>query len=364
MPKLVSEIASGQQFSRSSTEGKVSDSQVRAFRILLGQPGEVVDVQDECGITIGAKHPLNTNIYCVSWDVKFDGDSRTVLIATFNYQSTASSTGDDKNDQPPEIRPANWSTSTSLLEVPARWWHEVSQNGEAVIPAKPIVNPVKDMYDGVSRFEAIVTINIEQFEPTDPTRHSLYAGCVNTDSIAVGSLQCFPGSLMFRGVQSRPTVESWGSAVRRGWTAGYEFAFRRNHTKGIYTAGATYDGNIGWDIAVPQTGFSVINLDAGVAQAAVEVGSMALKHGSDGKIEGWPNSPEIVAGTDGKKVRGMVLVHAFEDGGASQLPCAQPIPLNDNGTPRARTAEPPVIVKRYRANDAIDFTQTFRLRLQ
>lgn len=385
MPRLISEIASGQQFSRSATEGKLTDSQVRTFRILLNQPGEAVDVQEACGITIGARHPANTNIYCVSWDAKFDGDSRTVIVATFNYQSTASSSGEDRNDQPPELRPANWSTSTSLIEVPAKTWTKYntklvdnpnydpekaagpgnpSHIAEATkVASSPATNPAGDFYDGVSRFEAIVTILIEQFEEEDPTRHCLLAGSVNENEERVGSLICFPGSLMFRGVQARPTVEAWGNSIRRGWTATYEFAFRRNHVEGLWSQEQQKEiaADIGWDIAVPQTGF---NVKCFINSSDVEKAGMPLKH-KDGRIEGWKDSVQLPTNvTSGQKARGMVLVHEYENGGASQLPCAQPIPLNDDGSPRSDTANPKVKVHRYRLNEMVDFKPTFKLKLQ
>lgn len=364
MPKLVSDIFAGTSFQRSSDFGKsVTDSQVRVFRILLNNPGETVDVELTCGVKIGDNHPINTNIYCTSWDAKFEDESRTVIVATFNYQSTPAADGNDRNKQAPDVRPANWSTSTSLMEVPAQSWAEVGQNNLAAGAWEAPVNPVKDRYDGVSSFDALVSISVEQYCVSDPTTHCLYAGCVNEESLTIGTLVCQPGSVMFRGVQAKPTVESWGGLMYSGWTATYEFAYRPNYVKGIYFNGQTYDANIGWDIAVPQTGFNVINNEAALGGGIHEIGSLALEHGSDGKIKDWPADPSLVPGTAGKKVRAMVLVHAYADGGASQLPCAQPIPLNSDGTPRATGANPPVIVRRYRTNREINFHDTFGIRL-
>jgi hypothetical protein len=369
MPKLVSEISAGHQFQRSATEGVLADSQTRVFRILLSQAGEVVDPQVHCEIKIGDPHPVNTNVYCVSWDIKFDGDSRMVMLATFNYQSTPASSQDsnDRNQEPPDLRPANWSTSASLIEVPAKSWRRVPQNGAATDP-EPAVNPAGDMYDGVSRFEAIVTINIEQFETSDPTRHVLYAGCVNEDELTIGSLTCPPGSVMFRGVQCKPHVESWGDdpaanagpGKYRGWMCNYEFAFRQNYVEGIWGGQATYDAAIGWDVAVPVTGFSVKCL---LNAQDVEKAGMPLKHKS-GKIENWPNGAALPDGVAaGQKARSMVLVHEYENGGASQLPSAQPIPLNMDGSPRSADANPKVLVVRRRPNPQINFINTFQLRL-
>lgn len=361
MPRLISEISAGQQFQRSSQDGRLADSQVRTFRILIN-PGEVVNVEAACGIKVGDQHPFNTNIYCTSWDAKLEGDSRTVIVATFNYQSTPSAGGGgaDPKQYNPEVRPANWSTSTSLIEVPVQWWGEVPQGNGGILSSGPAVNPAGDLYDGVSKFEAIVTINIEQHEPTDPTRHCLFAGCVNQEEISVGSLSCPPGSVMFRGIQSKPVVENYGGNIYRGWMASYEFAFRRNKVYNLYYNGNVYDAEIGWDIAVPQTGFNVKCL---LNAQNVDKAGMPLRHTS-GKIDNWPNGVALADGVAaGRKARAMVLVHSYEDGGASQLPSAQPIPLNSDGSPRIDTATPKVIVRRYRTNDMVNFTQAFGLRL-
>lgn len=370
MPKLVSEIASGAQFTRSASEGSLADAQTRTFRILLNQPGEVVDIQRAVGVNIGDPHPVNRNVLCNSWDAKFEGDSRTVILATFNYQSTASSKKDeDKNNQPPDIRPANWSTSTNIIEVPVQTWREVTlDNQGAWLPVGvgvPAHNPVGDMYDGVSRYEAVVTITIEQYEPEDPTRHCLFAGSVNSKGFEFGSIACFPGSVMFRGVQAKPVVESWGGAIYRGWTATYEFAFRKNHVVGIWVnaLNAAVDADIGWDIAVPQTGFNVKAFVPANANADQDQFGEPLLHKS-GKIHivnGIAMLPANIAAN--QKVRSMVLVHEYENGGASQLPSAQPIPLNMDGTPRKEAANPKVILRRWRTNEEIDFVRELGLRL-
>lgn len=363
MPKLVSEIYPGTQFQRSAENGgTLTDSQTRVWRILLNNPGEAVNVQTACGIKIGDPHPVNSNIYCVSWDVKFEGDSRTILVATFNYQSTPASSDDDKNKQPPDIRPANWSTSTSVIEVPAYSWVEVGQNHQSFGVRTAPINTAGDRYDGVTRYDAIVTITIDQYVSTDPTENCQWVGSVNLEEITIGSLTCQTGSVLFRGVTSKPVVESWGDLIYRGWLASYEFAYRDNFVGGLWNGTTTYEAGIGWDIAVPQTGFNV-KCVAPPAAGNVDVYGQPLKHKS-GKVlitAGQPSLPDNLAA--GSRARGMVKVHEYEDGGVSQLPSAQPIPLNDDGTPRAESATPKIIVRRWRPNRAINFTATFGLRL-
>lgn len=89
MPRFVSEITSGAQFTRSRENGVVADSQVRTFRVMLDQPGEYLDIQSACEIRIGDRHPSNTNIICQSFSAQYDGESRMVIVCTFNYGSEA-----------------------------------------------------------------------------------------------------------------------------------------------------------------------------------------------------------------------------------------------------------------------------------
>ena len=335
MPKLVSEISSGHQFSRSSDAGLLSDSQTRVFRVLLNNPGEVVDPSVACEIKIGDPHPINTNIYCTSYDIKFEGESRTVFLCTFQYQSTAGSdsTGDDPKSQPPDIRVANWSISTSLIEVPVTKWREVDGQNVAG-PLKDAHNPVGDLYEGITTLKTVVTFVFEQFDSAPPSRWAGSAGDVNGEQVNFPGLTCEPRTLLFRGASGKPAVEFWGDQLYRGWNTSYEFAYREDT----------------WDIRIPQSGFNIFNTPFGSVNGAqgqnVEAGSLLLKH-SSGKIKGWPNAIEPADGTGAEKTRAMVLVYEYETGGASQLPSAQPIPLNDDGSPRWSGADPKVLVKRY-----------------
>ena len=124
MPKEVSEITDGVGFSRSSEDGTIADEQPRVFRAILSQPGELFDIQQECGVYIGDELRPGAGIYCTSFDARFEGSSRLVLLCTFQFRttpSTASSAGgQDPKSQSPDVRPANWTIGSSLYEIPLR----------------------------------------------------------------------------------------------------------------------------------------------------------------------------------------------------------------------------------------------------
>lgn len=357
MPRYVSEITSGTQFSRSLEDGVIADSQNRSFKVLLNFPGEIIDVQGTCRVYIGNQHPTNLNIFCSSFDAKYDGDSRAVLICTFQYKSKASSSQEDPQKNDPTIRPANWTTSVATYESPVRNWRRVYAGTGAEQSA---ANALGDMYDGITRLEPIITISVEQFERFDPLRNNYAVGCINSNSLRISnSLFCEPATVMLRGIQADPTVESWGNQVFRGWKTRYEFLFKRNPAMLANNSGE-YNEEIGWDVAVPQTGFNVKAFapNAGVANA--DIYGQPLKH-SAGKIIGPPFLlPDNI--NAGDKVRAMVKVFEYENGGASQAPSAQPIPLNDDGTPRDYIASPKVLIYRYRVYREYNFN-SLNLRL-
>jgi hypothetical protein len=364
VPKEVSEVSSGGQFSRSSNEGQLADSQTRSYKIIKSSVDEVVNIQEACQVRIGDQHPYNTNLYCVSFDARFEGDSRLVIAVSFNYQSTpsaeASGGGQDPRSQPPDVRPANWTIGSSLYEIPLRSFFAKRTGPQAWGGPSAAKNPANDMYDGVTAFDALVTISISQFEQNDPTKHARHVGAINKEQITLGSLVMPPHTVMFRGLSCQPATESWGDLLYKGWSCTYEFAYKANDTSIHF--GADGDGGfqtveLGWDIALPQTGFNVKAFAPPGDAAKDEVTGQPLKH-KDGKIDSPEALPDGIAA--GKKVRGMIEVFEYENGGRSQLPCAQPIALNDNGRPRNADLTP--LVYGYQVHRDIDLTQTLGLR--
>lgn len=357
-------------------DGNVADSQDRVFKILLDAPYEVVDPQVQCGIYIGDRHPINPDITCKTFNVRFDGESRMVMVCTFSYASEAVSQGGggdngnngggDHNNKPPEQRPANWTTSTSLIEQPVYSWRK-RIGAEDWDPERPAINSAGDIYDAVTKLTSIVNISIEQWEYRDPTEHCEWGGYVNKIPMSLGSLEMSSHTVMFRGVSAQPAVESWGGEMRRGWKCTYEFAYKRNTTK-IFIGNAEVEVDLGWDVAVPQTGFNVKAFTPPGDNNDDPFGQ-PLKHGDKDEDKEFSGRivepPKLFKGVaPGEKVRAMVKVFSYVGGGASQMPSASPIPLNDNGRPRKETADPKVLVYGYAVQPEVDLVDKLKLRLE
>jgi hypothetical protein len=329
MPRFVGELTQGNSFSRSSDGGGQADSAVRKWRVLLGSPEESWDIFQTIGVNIGDQYSAANPIPCVSVSSQMEGDSRLIAIVTAEYRSSPSAapTAADPKTQEPTVRPALYSMTTSLTEIAA--WTGKKVSGGASGSWVPACNPVGDMYDGLTRLEPVVTINIDQYSSADESQVLQYVGYVNQGAFMFSNLSIPNHCCMLQGVSSTPVVEQFNGQTFRGFKITFSFGVRMHW--------AFVEGGmkaIGWDMALPQTGFNIIN--TGLGDSSVDQKALVLEH-KDGKVYIDPaGDVQLATGTSNTKARAMVTVPATgsESGGYVQRPCAQPIALNDNGSPR------------------------------
>lgn len=367
MPKLVSEITSGSQYTKSQgdRQGQSQDSATRVFRVVLSTPGEVIDPQLACGVSIGSSHPNYSSLVCNSADIRFDGESRMAVLCTFQYQGVNSEVNED---QPPGTEQANWSLTSSLIEQPTHVWRKRNALYGWEAQSSPAVNSAGDVYDAITQLSAMINVSITQRQiGASPIFHLQKVGFVNSEEILLGPLRMRPHTVMFRGLQAQPFVADWRGAQYRGWQCTYEFAYKPNETR-VRIGGVEQTVDLGWDVAVPQTGFNVLASNLLATQPDqfpdLDPFGQPLKHAS-GRVQVINNAyslPDDVA--SGAKCRAMVRVFEYQDGGVSQAPSASPIPLSDDGVPLKHTANPKVLVYGYAVQPELNFTQTFGLRLQ
>jgi hypothetical protein len=360
--KVVKEISSGASTTLALDAAGGGLKAQRVWKIVFDDPDDLdaTDVRVVIGVTIGSTLGGNNFCVCDSIDVKPDGDSRHSYIITASYSSQPLSlvtggfeintpenpTGGgnaDPRSQEPNVRKANWSTDVSVIEMPT--WHWRPQwpvNAPNVGQIVMAVNPVGDLYDGVTTMQPIVTIKVEQTQPNDPNAFALNVGQINSNQINLGALRCPPRSVMLKGISATPHAEIVGNRRWRGWKANYEFVYKPGFNSYIASQGG--NGFIGWDIAIPVSGFNVKNVAGAQNRNDVEKGSLALKLTNDsvGSIANWPN-PAIEPTLVGEKSRANVLV-AAPDAKAMQRPSAQPVALNFDGTPRKTSLDPLVQV--------------------
>jgi hypothetical protein len=346
MPKYITQLAQGNSFSQTAENGQGAFSATRVWKVILNTPDEALDINAATGVNIGTPYSNANPIPCVSIEGRADGESRLVRIITATYRATP---GSDLSKDPktvgPTLRPALYSMSTTLSEITA-WGGRVVTNGSSG-PWVPASNPVGDLIDGITRLEPIVTISIDQYSYTDQSAILGYIGYVNSDSFNFSSLSVGVHCCMLQGVTSNPVVEQFGQSTFRGFKVSFTFGVRAHHT-------ITRDGPqaIGWDLAVPQTGFNIKN--AGLNNTGTDQKALVLEH-NDMKVV---VPLQLAAGTAGDKVRAMVPIPTG-DGGWAQRPVAQPVALNDDGTPRSPTASPPVLINRVCLQPEMAFGNNF-----
>jgi hypothetical protein len=373
----VAHVNAGNRFEKDG----IQPTRQKSFRIVRDTPGEYINFESLCKVRIGSRDAENPWLRCVSYTAEPEGEGRMVWLVTFTYTWTPASPDSENDDgspydppgetpqlddngvetsfpepqdgtsstQAPDVRPANWHIQSSLIESPAYSWRELGQ--ETWTAPK---NPAGDLYEGVTRLEPVVSIHVQQFMWPDPTANAMHVGKVNKEQWTLGQMVMPRRSVMLRAMNTQPHNELFNDKVFRGWMATYEFLYRPNYVPlGIGAGGQ----NIGWDWAQPQSGFNVKAFNPNNIAAGREVYGQPLRHAS-GRIPIPLSLPEGVQAGD--KVRAMVRIAELE-GGVTQLPSAQPIALNDDGTPRIDTDG--VIVKAYQIYDELDFDD-LDIRLQ
>lgn len=336
MPKMVSELMQGKGFSRSSQGGSLADTITRTFRIILNSPDEFFSIPDAIEIQIGDLYP-DTDVPCIGYDDKAEGDSRMVRIVTANYQTTpgnddGSGGGTDPGQYSPDVRPANFTTGSSLIQVPVTSWSQL-WNGvlQATLPA---VNPVNERYDGTSKLVPSITITITQYD-TVPTRHLDYVGMVNKSAFRFGPMTIPIAECMLRGISNNPHVESFGQNIFRGWMRTYEFAWCRQLCQ----------------VDQIVEGFSCKQI--GLGNADVDDFALSLKHDDNHEIV----VPLALADNVAAISRAMCAVPREKK--QQQLPCVSPIPLNFDGSPRKRNEANPPLIYVYVAQPTMNFGANF-----
>lgn len=364
MPKSVVELAQGNSYTRTSEGGSGGvDSAQRQFKVILNAPNETWTVEEAVGIAIGDPYHPENQIPCVSYETRPDGDSRTVRIVTFRYRSTPGGVdgsgsgggggedggggggggiGSDPKLKSPEVRPALYTMSSSLQEVPAVGGAYLSPGG--YVAESAFKNPAGDLLEGLTRLEPVVTLQITQYSFSDQSGLLQYTGAINSDTFAFSGHAVPVHCCMFQSLSATPYVESGF----RGFQLDFQFSFRWNYCPGVEDNG---NDPLGWDQPIVMSGYNIIN--SGLGSPGVEQEHLLYKLNQD---EAFLKTP-LELGLPNQKVRAQIPAQADPDGRPRQHSAASPVLLNIDGTPRSRSLPP--LVYRYQTQPAIVFGNNF-----
>jgi len=351
MPKGFSELAQGNVFTRSSEGGASVDSAQRQFKVLLNEPGESWSVPGYLGIDVGDPYSATDQIPCVSWEGRYDGDSRMVVIVTYRYRSTPGGVdgsgggggGGDPRLSRPEVRPALYSLSSSLQEVPAVGGAYLTPSG--FVNESAIRNTAGDLLEGLTRLEPVVTLQITQYSFTDQSGLLQYTGSINSDQFVFSGHTVPVHCCMFQSLNASPYVESGF----RGFQLDFQFSFRWNFCPGVEDNGTD---PLGWDQPIVMSGYNIIN--TGLGAAGVQQEHLLCKLDED--ESGFLKTP-LELGLPNQKVRAQIPAQADQSGRTRQHAAASPVLLNIDGSPRSRSLPP--LVYRYQTQPATAFGNNF-----
>lgn len=338
MPKGVVELNQGNSFSRSSDGGVLADRAQRVFKVLLNSPQESWVIEPTIGVSIGDPYSENNPIPCTAIEARADGDSRMARIVTVTYSSTpgaadGSGGGSDPRRSAPNVRPAMYSLSTSLQQVPATGGLMYDTGGWTGPAA--FRNSAGDLLEGVTKLEPVVTITIDQYSFSDQAGLLGYCGYVNSDSFVFSGHTLAKHTVMLQGINVRPHVEQFGGSTFRGFMVSFQFAYRANFCGDVLGT----DKVIGWDSTAIDSGYNIINIDG--ADNIIEREHLSLEH-ENGLLPANKNDWQVNPATAGEKCRASIIISNTEESGAVQRPAAQPVLLNSDGSPRSRSLEPRV----------------------
>lgn len=367
------ELATGQSSREGSVGKALADTYVRKFKFVKSSPNESYSLPAVTGIGIGSAFPGNSSVTCVSVDDSPEGESRLVRVFTYTYKTVANTGGPQEQQQPPDVRPPNYSYNFGVDYVGTRSWmpNPVANNGMTVAST-----PNGELVTGLEKPQVTATLRIKQFVTADPAFANEYVGCVNSGTFTGGSFTAIARTLLFKGIDAQPATEAYGEFVYSGWNVTYEFAYRENEQVINPNYGSDEDTqslvNIGWDKAVPLTSRNVkCSTNAGLGK--IDVMAFPLEHNKNGAVKTvndgsgtvdgkvfWAADPNGGGGTvEDTVARAMVAIPAVK-GGFTQVPAAEPIPVNNDGSPRNRLLKP--IVYRRGFHREINFRQVLGLR--
>lgn len=372
----------------------------RTWKVVKATRNESYNVPALIGVDTGSQWPGGGEVYCTNITDSPDGDSMMVRIITATYASPANaagggggggggkSGGGSSSRQPgrdigqaPNVRPAvvTIDSSYEMTSEPA-WYHRPGVSADRVIATQPTGELVSDL----TMPQPTATITVAYFTTNlSPVASFAVARCgyVNSVDWTVQGKIFAPRTVMLRSVSARPCTEEWGGTTYKGTNWTYTFAWRQNYqyvldtldADGVATSDSQTALDIGWDIAVPLRGMNckqemsatypcdpfAINLlrdENGIVFGAAQAAPPAVGPG-EGPIRVvlynntwrtayysgttfldlqrqniWGN------GNSRGKIGKAMTVSPTTHGGFSQSPSSQPIPLNPDGTPRARYA--------------------------
>lgn len=374
--------------SKTTGDSGAAISYTRKFKIVKDSPGEIFSIPTLLGLDIGSSFPGvgNENITVVSIEDEPDDESRMSRLVTVTYESPSNSGqasggggsggggGSSGGSAPsaPNVRPPNVAVDSSFEMIPSNNWI-VNPTNLAAQNNIIAFQPSGEIVEGLTRPARSVVFTITQFVDTDPLALSDLVGHVNNATFTLKGEQFPARTLLLKSISSRPVVQEFQGQQYAGWTYSIQIAYRSNKQWVVADESAAHpwvnsEQEIGWDMAVPLRGLNVLNdahLTGGVFTYPIDPTAWNLYNTEQGGLklsaQGVGPVPIPVAGatmsawwagtrfpTPGSDAGPITSNTCYQQYGRAQVvrqtstgmweqaDAAQPVPLNPDGSPRAR----------------------------
>ena len=193
---------------------------------------------------VGDAHPSLSGFYCTSREFEEgEGKAKTTVVVTVNYEPTTTETsGEGEEAVACQVDEWGWDDGTDEKELTSG------------VDGTPVLNSAGDPFESVPKVSAPAPVftKVMKFKARQTGWNDVTC-CVNSSQITVGGVTCPVGSLLC-------TVGEKRIIGDENWKYQYTVRLRYKSNK-VKIAGANTLTDIGWDVAIVDTGAYVKDED-------------------------------------------------------------------------------------------------------
>ena len=254
---------------------------VTRYQVTLSEPlgvGEILTAFSDGTNSvpaIGTVHPARPGYYVAKYDIKQpEGTSKATLDITVHYSPQAWATEGGGGDPP---------APTEDYQVTEWGWDDGTSERELVydVNSDPVLNSAGDPFDSVPSVESPAPTFTKVMKFASRRQYAAYNCTINNSQIVIGNMTCAPYTLL-------ATISEKRNIGDVNWPYTYTVRLRYRTNK-VKRGGDTQIGEIGWNVAIADTGMREIDSTTGKLKL---ISRPTGESGTDATI----TSPELLDG--------------------------------------------------------------------
>ena len=228
---------------------------VTRYQVILSEPlgiGEILTSFSDGTTTvpsIGTVHPARPGYYVAKYDIKQpEANDKATLDITVHYSPQAWAT-EGGGGEPPE--------PTEDYQVTEWGWDDGTSERELVyeVGGDPVLNSAGDPFDSVPSVESPAPTFTKTMKFASRRQYAQYNCTINDSQIVIGNMTCAPYTLL-------ATISEKRNIGDEHWPYTYTVRLRYRTNK-VKRGGDTQIGEIGWNVAIADTGMREIDTTTG-----------------------------------------------------------------------------------------------------